>query len=214
MSNPEQGSYEWLLARCGKITASNFHDVITRSTKKVGDKFPYLKARETYKEILVAEILTGQPAAEINAYAMRHGKEYEPLARATYEMRTGHDVQEVGLVLHPSFEFIGASPDGLIGDDGGLEIKCPKNSTIHLNTWANGLPPEHIGQIQGGLFVTGRQWWDFVSFDPRIISENGRIYIQQIERDDEYIDNLKFELNIFWDEVLDAVAKAELRFGK
>lgn len=214
MPNPEQGSYEWLLARCGKITASNFHDVITRSKKKVGDEFPYLKARETYKEILVAEILTGQPAEEINAYAMRHGKEYEPLARATYEMKTGNDVLDVGLVLHPGFEFIGASPDGLIGEDGGIEIKCPKNSTIHLNTWANGLPPEHVGQIQGGLFVTGRQWWDFVSFDPRIISENGRIYIQKIERDDKYIRHLESELVLFWKEVLDAVAKAELRFGQ
>lgn len=190
----EQRTEEWEMARCGKITASRFDDVL--STLKNGKTS---QARCRYMKEIVFEILSGVPKKSFSSQATSWGSEIEIFAREQYELATGNLVNESGFVVHPEFPYIGASPDGLIDDDGGMEIKCPYDETVHIQTILDGIPKEHMAQVQGNMFVTGRKWWDFVSFDPRQ-EESCRIYIQKIERDDEFIKNLEKKLNEFWDD--------------
>jgi predicted phage-related endonuclease len=125
-----------------------------------------------------------------DSYATRWGTEVEPFAREAYELATGHFVEQVAFVDHPLHPFVGVSPDGLIGDDGGLEMKAPKNSQIHLQRFDTGMPDEFIPQVQGCMWVTGRKWWDFVSYDPRM-PEKLRMLRLTIKRDDVYIARLE-----------------------
>lgn len=177
MSAP-QGSAEWLYERCGKVTASRFRDVMA----KLRNGEP-AKAREDYLWQVVIERITGQPSDNFTSAAMLWGIEHEMAARMSYEAKTGAMVEAAGLIPHPSIANVAGSPDGLIGDDGGMEIKCPFNSAVHLRTVLEGMPEEHIPQVQGIMWITGRAWWDFVSFDPRM-PEHLRLYVQRIERDD------------------------------
>jgi predicted phage-related endonuclease len=181
----EQGSVEWLLARVGFCTASRFKDVMD-FTKK-GD--PGAK-RKAYAWELVCERLTGNAAEHFASVAMQHGTEFEPQARMEYEARTGAMVEQVGFLHHPTIALCGGSPDGLVDEDGGLEIKCPYNSANHLQCFLTGMPEEHIPQVQGLMWITGRQWWDFVSYDPRM-PDHLKLYQSRIERDDEYIATLE-----------------------
>jgi hypothetical protein len=121
---------------------------------------------------------------------MQHGTEFEPQARMEYEARTGAMVEQVGFLHHPTIALCGGSPDGLVDEDGGLEIKCPYNSANHLQCFLTGMPEEHIPQVQGLMWITGRQWWDFVSYDPRM-PDHLKLYQSRIERDDEYIATLE-----------------------
>lgn len=179
MSN--QGSPEWLNARLGHASASRFGDILAVSKTGIP-----LKAREDYMMQLVTERLYGRPTDSASSQAMQWGKDSEPLARAAYEIETGVIVTESDFVKHPTIPFVGCSPDGLIGPYGGYESKCPATSRIHVMTWRDGMPKEHIAQVQGCMFVTGRAWWSFVSYDPRA-SEPYRLYVERIERDDKYI---------------------------
>lgn len=126
----------------------------------------------------------------MKAAALAWGQTVEPAAVASYQAETGFIVTPAEFMTHPAYDFIGASPDFLVGDEGGGEIKSPESSEVHLETLLTGLPPEHIEQIQGGLWVTNRQWWDFVSYHPDFPPEH-RIYIQRVARDDEYIARLE-----------------------
>lgn len=193
MSN--QGSQEWLNDRLGHASASRFADILAISAKGVP-----LKAREDYMMQLVTERLYGRPTDSASSQAMQWGKDSEPLARAAYEIATGDIVSESDFVKHPTIPFVGCSPDGLIGTDGGYESKCPATSRIHVTTWRDGMPREHAAQVQGCMWVTGRKYWQFVSYDPRA-SEPLRLYVQQIKRDDEYIKNLEIEVQKFLAEV-------------
>jgi len=157
----EQGSIEWFQERAGKATASRFKDII--ATIKSGEA----AVRRNYKAQLVVERLTGVAQETYTNAAMQYGTETEPLARIAYEFRTDNKVSEVGFIQHKEL-LAGCSPDGLIGTDGGVEIKCPFQSAVHIETLLNGMPKEHMAQIQGTLWITGRSWWDFVSFDPRL----------------------------------------------
>lgn len=154
-----QGSEEWLASRSGIATASCFADVM--AVIKSGEA----ASRRNYRAKLVVERLTGKPVKGFVTKAMEQGTEREPLARVAYEAETGNSVSEVGLCRHDTLE-CGASPDGLIGDKGGLEIKCPELAThleyLRLKT----VPAEYFWQVQGGLWITGREWWDFVSSIP------------------------------------------------
>lgn len=190
-----QRTDQWFAERAGRITASRICDVLAfsaggeyKSGKRKGQpkEVRPLKARIDYIRQLAAERITGHAKNQVTAKATDWGKEWEPVAKSAYEEETGVLVRDVGFIVHPKYDFIGASADFLVRQDGGGEIKCPYDQEVHLTTLEEGLPPEHIAQIQGGLWVTGRQWWDFVSFHPHF--PNGRhIYIQRVHRDNEYI---------------------------
>lgn len=197
-----QGSPEWFAQRLGCATASKFSDVL--ATVKSGES----AARRNYRTQLVLERLTGTVAESFTNGAMEWGTATEPQARAAFELATGLDVQEVGFLKRG--DWIGASPDGLIGDDAGLEIKAP-NSSTHLETVLAGkMPPGHIAQVQGCMWVTDRARWHFVSYDPRF-PQHLRMFHQVIERDEEYIARLADEVGKFLAEVDTAVARLSER---
>lgn len=185
----------WHADRCGHVTASKFGDVLA-----VGKNGKPLKAREDYLMRLVIERLTNEPAESVDSYAMAWGRDAEPFARAAFEAETGLIVVESAFVRHPTIEWVGCSPDGLIGKDSGYESKCPKNSAVHLATIRDGMPTEHKAQVQGCMWVTGRETWEFVSFDPRM-PEHLRLYRETIKRDEEYIAHLEEEIIKFLSEV-------------
>jgi len=134
--------------------------------------------------------MTGEAVEGPQGFALQWGSDVEPFAREAYELETGNLVTECGFIVHAEFECAGVSPDGLIGTEGGLEMKCPKSSIVHVERFISGVPDEYLPQIQGGMWVTGRKWWDFVSFDPRM-PESHRLLIVRVERDQEYIDALQ-----------------------
>lgn len=193
----EQRSDQWFLDRAGLITASQMHVAMLprergefKSGPRKGLVRPPPKAIGDYVHQLAAERLTGKPRKQIKAAALAWGIDVEPAAVAAYQAETGVIVEVCGFIRHPAHDFIGASPDFLVGSDGGGEIKSPESSEVHLETLLTGLPPEHVEQIQGGLWVTGRKWWDFISFHPDFPEEH-RLYIQRIQRDDAYIEQLE-----------------------
>lgn len=194
----EQRSEGWREARAGKITASCFADAIAMNKTKPGKS---TATRDTYMRKVVAEILSGRPNHEISSKSLAWGTEAERFAREAYELETGLVVVESEFVTHYEYPFIGASPDGLVGNDGGLEMKSPHDEQVHIGTWLHGMPEDHIPQVQGNMMVTGRSWWDFVSYDPRQ-SEKYQLYVQRIHRDDEYISKtLLPSLLDFWADV-------------
>lgn len=186
-----QGTDEWLNERLGHCTASCFSDVLAKGEGKM---------RRRYMRQLVAERLTGKPIESWSGAHMARGKEQEPLARIEYQSITGLDVEQVGFIRHQSL-MAGASPDGLIGTDGGVEIKSVI-PTVQLETIERGLyPPEHVAQVQGNLWITGRKWWDFVSYCPDYTNEVLRLYRFRVERDEAYIAELDAQVAKFLDEV-------------
>lgn len=186
----QQGSPEWHAARLGKVTASRVADVI--ATTKTG----YAAGRANYMAELALEILTGQRQEGFTNAAMQWGTATEPMARAAYESARNVFVVEVGLIDHPNIDMAGASPDGLVGDVGLLEIKCP-NSATHIQTLRNKTPDgKYITQMMWQMACTGRQWCDFVSFDPRM-PDGLQLYIQRIERHNKVIEHLETEVKKF-----------------
>lgn len=180
----EQGSPEWHEIRRGKVTASRVSDVIAKTKTGWG------ASRANYMAELVAERLTGNTAETYTNAAMQWGTDKEPDARAAYEFRTDATVELIGFVDHPKLVMTGASPDGLIGKDGLIEIKCP-NTATHIDTLlGQAMPSKYNTQIQWQLACTNRLWCDFVSFDPRM-PESMRLFISRVERDDETIVELE-----------------------
>jgi putative phage-type endonuclease len=186
----EQGSEEWLSLRLGKITASRVKDVLTK-----GRGTSPSKTAESYMMELIAEILTGNSKPFFENDAMRWGTETEPQARAMYAVNNDFvDVKEVAFVEHN--EQIGISPDGLVGDDGLLEIKCPNTTTQLKRALSDDYSSDYKAQIQMQLWVTEREWCDFLSFDPRLECAAG--YLQQrVMRDEEYIEEMKTKVHAF-----------------
>lgn len=195
----EQGSTEWRMARLGKVTASRVADVIAKT------KSGYSASRANYAAELVAERLTGVAAEGYMNAAMQWGVEKEDEARAAYEFMTGIVIEQVGFVPHPSLPDTGASPDGLAGDDGLVEIKCP-NTATHIATLTGGKVPEkYITQMMWQMACTGRQWCDFISYDPRL-PERMRLFVYRVHRDDALIASLEREVVTFLGEVTATVA--------
>jgi putative phage-type endonuclease len=158
----EQRSPEWFAIRLGKLTASKMRDAISFKKDKTETA-----DRAKYRMQLVCERLTGSPTPSFSNRAMEWGIEQEQAARVAYEVKTGEFVTEVGFVDHPVIVGLGASPDGLVGDDGAVEIKCPESLT-HLTWMTEGkVPDDHKAQMATQLACTGRKWCDFVSYDPR-----------------------------------------------
>lgn len=199
-----QGSPEWLAQRAGHVTASRFKDVLAKI--KTGES----ASRRNYRLQLVTERLTGRPCDTYTNAAMEWGTATEPFARAAYESARTLMVDETGFILHPEVKWVGASPDGLIGKDGGCEIKCPAQSTVHVETLECGMPPEHRAQVQGTLWVTGRKWWDFISYDPRLPAHL-QLYVERVERDEAYIKTLAEEVAKFLAEVEQMRARIDAR---
>lgn len=169
------------------------------------------KARLEYMLQLASERITGKPKAEVKARSLEHGKHFEPKARAAYELLTGELVDLVGFVTHPLYPNIGASADWLIDDDAGGEIKCPINPSVHLDTLLNGMPEGHIPQVQGNMFVSGRKRWHFISYN-ETFPPHLQLYIQTIERDEEYIKKLEVECIVFERAINEVVQKIKSRY--
>lgn len=188
-----QGSPEWHAARLGRVTASRFADILTEPRSAADKKAGNLSATaQSYLLDLVAETLTGQCQGFEGNKATQWGNDNEPAAVEVYEAVTGHVCHEVGFVEHPVDALIGGSPDRLIAEDGGLEIKCPFNTRVHLGYLLDGaLPREYEAQVQGLLWITGREWWDFVSYDPRIPDVSLSLFCVRVERDELFIRDLE-----------------------
>jgi putative phage-type endonuclease len=185
-----QGSAEWFAARLGKVTASRVADVVAKT--KSGPS----ASRNTYMAQLIAERLTGTTQDSFSNAAMQWGTEKEPEARAAYEFFRNETVTEIGFVCHPHIDDCGASPDGLVGADGLLEIKCP-NTATHLDTLLGKMvPAKYVNQIQWQLSCTGRAWCDFASYDPRL-PERMRLFVKRMPRDEKRIVELETEVAAF-----------------
>jgi putative phage-type endonuclease len=189
-----QGTPEWFAARLGKVTASRVADVVAKTKTGWG------ASRANYMAELVAERLTGTSADKFSNAAMQWGTEQEPEARAAYEFRVGVDVLQVSFMHHPIIPKTGASPDGLIGEEGLVEIKCP-NTATHIDTLiGQTIPGKYVTQMLWQMACTGRQWCDFVSFDPRL-PPSMRLFVKRLERDELRIKEIEKDVAEFLSEV-------------
>lgn len=193
INNMAQGSDEWKQLRLGKITASRLSDVMASGRSGAPSK-----TRQSYMLQLAAEILTGEAEDSFSNKYMDWGNVCEPQARSMYEFDSGNVVEEVAFVI--ASDRFGVSPDGMVGQDGLLEIKCPKTTT-QIDRFITGkFPTEYKAQVQGQLLATERTWCDFVSFDPRI-SGPAQYFIIRVERDEDYIIELQTKIDTFTDEL-------------
>lgn len=192
----EQGSPEWLALRVGKITGSRFKAVMDLN-KRTG--LPNKPRRELVR-ILRDELRTGFPEPFVTNEYMEHGTRCEPLALAAYQFMTGAEVHHAAFLQHPTIPYVGYSPDGMIGDDGLLECKCPALEPRHTRTViSQRVPDDYMAQCLGGLWVTGRKYVDFVSYFPSVSVEIVRLY-----RDDDFINRLERECQNVWEEVCES----------
>lgn len=187
----EQGSPEWHQARLGRVTASRINDVMMGK-----DKAGY----QNYRAQLVCERLTGMQTETFKSAAMQQGNDVEPQARAVYSLATGQTVEEVGFVEHPSLASCGASPDGHVGDEGMVQIKCPEPKT-HIKFLMGGAVPRlYAYQMQWEMACAGRKWNDFVSFNADLPDEM-RLFIQKHPRNDTLISEMERASVVFLAEV-------------
>jgi putative phage-type endonuclease len=191
----EQRTEEWFSARLGKVTASSLYKVLAKT------KTGYGADRGNYMTQLVLERVTGSKAESYTNSSMQWGIDQEPFARAAYEASRGVMVDEVGFLPHPSIEAAGASPDGLVGDDGMVEIKCPDSKTA-LECWLSDTPVEgkYFAQMQWQMRCADRSWCDYVVFDPRMPAK-AQLFVTRVERDDEWIEATEKEVIKFLSEV-------------
>ncbi len=194
----EQRSEEWFQARLGLVTASRVADVLAKI--KSGES----ASRRNYKIQLVSERLTGERQETYINQAMQDGIDREQFARDRYVQQFG-EVEEVGFVKHPTLE-AGASPDGLVGDDGLIEIKCPLGTTHTETLMTQEVPSKYIPQIQFQLLCTGRKWCDFISYNP-MFPEHLQLFVRRVFADKEYQAELEVEVSKFLDEVNDVINK-------
>ena len=202
----QQRTKEWFEVRLGRVTASRIADLMTQT------KTGYAASRKNYMTELLCERLTGkQEEKPINA-AMRRGTDLEPEARAIYMIATGAMVEETGFIEHPQILMSGASPDGLVNDDGLVEIKCP-NTATHITFLLSQEPKQaYLYQMQWQMACTGRQWCDFVSYDDRL-PENLSYECIRIQRDDAMIAEIEKEVRLFLDELNHLIFKLEKEAG-
>lgn len=197
-----QGTEDWHDVRRGKVTASRVADLIAKT------KSGWAASRAKYEAELIAERLTGQTTDGFKSAAMLRGNEVEPDARTAYAFLNDADVAEIGFVDHPRIQMAGASPDGLVGKDGLVEIKCPDTHT-HIDMLLRGkVPGRYLTQMQWQMACTGRAWCDFVSYDPRL-PERHQIFVTRVKRDGERISQLETEVAAFLEELEDKIARLE-----
>ncbi|MGC0155551.1 lambda exonuclease family protein [Chromobacterium vaccinii] len=201
----EQRSEEWFAARLGKVTGSRVSDIMART------KSGPAASRQNYMAELICQRLTGKMEERFTTAAMQRGVDIEPKARAIYMLETGEIVAETGLVIHRDIPDFGASPDGLVGLDGLIEIKCP-NTWTHIETLRSGKPKkEYFIQMQAQMACTSRQWCDFISYDDRL-PEDMAYFCKRITRDDDFIAEMLGEVNAFLSELEGTIQ--ELTHGK
>lgn len=190
----EQGTDEWRALRLGHVTASNVADVMAKG--KSGEAV----TRKKYKVKLLAERLTGASQDFYTNAAMEWGTEQEPYARMAYEVANDVLVDKTGFWPHETIKWVGVSPDGLVDSDGLVEIKCP-NTTTHLDYILDDkVPTEYYKQIQCQLWVTGRSWCDFISFDPRLPQRN-QLFVKRCFRDEALMAEMEKEIREFLQEI-------------
>jgi exodeoxyribonuclease (lambda-induced) len=194
-----QGTPEWYASRCGKVTASCFADAISSCQKKSGTRNvgDATAVAERYAADLAIERVSGQPHGEpIKAWVLERGHEMEAAARMHYEARTGSFVTEAGICLTDDGIF-GYSSDGLVDEDGLIEIKAPIDSSKILAMWQTGDTSEYDHQMQGGMWITGRKWCDFIMYVPDLAVVGKDLFIKRIYRDDSFIDAMVEKLAEF-----------------
>ena len=187
----EQGSDEWYTARLGKVTASRAADVLTKKGSA---------ARSNLSAQLVLERITKTKAESFQSPSMQWGIDQEPTAKLFYEASRDVLVESVGFVQHPSIEYAGASPDGLVGANGLVEIKCPNTATMIDIILTKKIPTNHITQMQMQMACTQRDWCDYVVFDPRM-PPKAKLFIKRINRDKVFIDLMEKEIILFLKDV-------------
>lgn len=193
----EQRTEDWYKARLGKVTASRVASVLAKKDSAT---------RADYLTDLVLERLTGNPTEMFVSSAMQWGTDTEPQARMAYEAHTNNLVDEVGFIDHPAIANFGCSPDGMVGQEGLIEIKCMSSKNAIETLIAGKAPTKYIPQMQTQMAVMNRQWCDFVSFDPRL-PEDLQLFVIRVNRDDEYIAKLEEEVTAFLEEVESTVIK-------
>lgn len=193
----EQGTDAWRAARLGHVTGSQIKAVLAKGKGAT---------RAAYRAQVIAERLTGEEAERFVSAAMRHGTELEPVARLKYEVRHDVLVEEVGFVLHPEIPWAGASPDGLVGAEGMVQIKCPLAHN-HVETVIDQeIPNEYIPQMQWELACTGRLWSDYVSFNDKL-PDDIALFVKRLPRDDHFIAGMEREVRMFLAEVDEYIEK-------
>ena len=181
----EQGSPEWLAARRGIPTASCFDKIVTTKGEPS-------KSRTKYLYQLAGERITGGTDDSFRSKFMQRGNDVEAEARAFYELIYDRTVQRVGICYKDESKRIACSPDGLVGKKGGVQIKCPSMAEHIGYLLSSQLPTEYFVQVQGELYVTDRDWWDFISYYPGL-----RGFVVRVKRDEKFINSLSHELNVF-----------------
>lgn len=201
----EQRSPEWHAHRIGRVTASRIGDVMARTKTGPG------AARKNYLADIVAERLTGAAREGFSNAAMQWGTDQEPAARAAYEFMSDATVTEVGFIDHPRLAMAGCSPDGLVGDAGMVEIKCP-NTATHIDTLLGAsIDGGYLKQMQFQMACAGRQWCDFVSYDPRLPPEM-QLHVARVARDDDVIAEIEEAVADFLAEADRTVAALRARY--
>lgn len=195
-----QGSDEWLQIRAGKITASRISDMMAAGSGLTRQKYQYQ---------LVVERMTGKPINGFKSAAMQRGNDLEPEAREAYEFANLVDVQLSGFIDHPTIDNAGASPDGLVGDDGLVEIKCPDLHTHIGYILSAKVPTDYFLQMQWQMAVTGRQWCDFYSYNPDMPVKL-RAFQKRVSRDDQKIAELESAAVLFNTEINLLIKQLEL----
>jgi putative phage-type endonuclease len=208
----EQQTEQWFTDRLGKVTASRLADVLAKT------KTGYSASRANYMTQLVLERITKTRAESYSNAAMEWGVTQEPFARAAYEAHTGQMVEEVGFIQHPDIEDAGASPDGLVGDDGMVEIKCPSSSTA-LECWlthsqgGNPVDAKYYAQMQFQMRCADRSWCDYVVFDPRMPAK-AQLFVFRVQRNAEFLKIAEDEVITFLTEVDIKVAALKQIIGE
>ena len=198
MTEIAQRSEEWFKARLGKITASSVADVLAKTKTGVS------ASRGNYLIKLAIQRVTGQIEESFTNDAMQWGIDNEDQARVAYEVASGNFVDQVGFVDHEIIDWFGCSPDGLVNNDGLVEIKCPNSATHWEYFKTKEVPKKYFIQMQAQMSCTGRKWCDFVSFDPRM-PEKSQLLIIRVPRDNTFIDLMETEVMEFLMEVFDEV---------
>ena len=203
----EQRTDDWFSARIGKVTASRAADVMART------KTGYGASRANYMAELICERLTGERAEGFTNAAMAWGTATEPQARVAYSFLTDCEVEEVGFIDHPSIPMFGASPDGLVGSLGLVEIKCPSTAT-HIDTlMSETIPEKYRLQMHVQMMCTGRDWCDFASFDPRLPTDL-QLWVSRVHRDAETVAMIEAEVSTFLAELSAKVGQLQTKYMK